>query len=71
MFFSEENVGKRVVRNSEGGKIEELNEQVYYYRHSISEILDELKKKMEKMSISREGIVAMHITAMRPYKVEE
>lgn len=71
MFFSEENVGKRVVRNSEGGKIEELNEQVYYYRHSISEILDELKKKMEKMSISREGIVAMHITAMRPYKREE
>ena len=71
MFFSEENVGKRVVRNSEGGKIEELNEQVYYYRHSISEILDELKKKMEQMSISREGIVAMHITVMRPYKKEE
>jgi hypothetical protein len=71
MFFSEENVGKRVVRNSEGGKIEELNEQVYYYRHSISEILDELKKKMEKMSILREGIVAMHITVMRPYKREE
>ena len=71
MFFSEKNVGKRVVRNSEGGKIEELNEQVYYYRHSISEILDELKKKMEKMLISREGIVAMHITVMRPYKKEE